>query len=214
MIRIAIAERQVRQHCHAIEKHEGSRSSDNARCEDFRRIFLEQLESIYQLSFLLTNDSDRAEQCLLNTLDECARSHHVFKEWALPWAKRTLVQNAIRALQPNIVRAEPCSPSIAFAHDKLTSCGAESFDIAAVLSLQAFERFVFVLSVLEGYSVRECVLLLGCLAEDVRKARIDAVEHLVAWSLSEHTARIASAGTQSQLSTTTQLRNIDETCHG
>lgn len=195
MIRIAIPERDVPQHCRAIEKHQASRSTDYARCEDFRRIFLEKLESLYQLAFLLTKDSDTAEQCLLDTLDECARSHHVFKEWALPWAKRTLVQNTIRALQPHLMTTEPCSPSIAFAHCNLASCSAEAFDIAPILSLQAFERFVFVLCVLERYSVRECVLLLGCLAVDVRKARIDALEHLANWSLNAHTAEVPCART-------------------
>src|SRR5207253_11361162 len=34
--------------------------------------------------------------------------------------------------------------------------------ISSLLGLQPFERFALVMSVLEGYSDRECTLLLGC----------------------------------------------------
>ena len=47
-----------------------------------------------------------------------------------------------------------------------------------MLALEPFERFVFVMSVLERYSDKECALLLGCLALDVRQARANGLEKL------------------------------------
>jgi hypothetical protein len=47
-----------------------------------------------------------------------------------------------------------------------------------VLGLEEFERFVFVLSVLERYSDQDCSLLLGCSRQDVREARIGALQHV------------------------------------
>jgi len=44
--------------------------------------------------------------------------------------------------------------------------------------LQNFERFVFVLCVLERYRDHECALLLGCSASEVREARTQAIEEL------------------------------------
>jgi DNA-directed RNA polymerase specialized sigma24 family protein len=50
--------------------------------------------------------------------------------------------------------------------------------ITAVLGLPAFERFVFVMSVLERYSDQDCSVLLGCSRRDVALARRKAAEHL------------------------------------
>jgi DNA-directed RNA polymerase specialized sigma24 family protein len=49
----------------------------------------------------------------------------------------------------------------------------------AVLGLEDFERFVFVMSVLEHYSEHDCALLLGCSAREVREARGRALEELM-----------------------------------
>ena len=49
------------------------------------------------------------------------------------------------------------------------------FDVDAVLGLADFERFVFVLCVLERYREHECALLLSCSASEVREARTQAI---------------------------------------
>jgi hypothetical protein len=54
------------------------------------------------------------------------------------------------------------------------------FDLEAVLSLNDFERFVFVLSVLDQYSDWDCAVLLGCSVDDVRNARTLALGRLSA----------------------------------
>jgi DNA-directed RNA polymerase specialized sigma24 family protein len=153
-----------------------------AKCEDFRKVFLENLESFHQLCFLLTSDAERAEQCVIRGLDDCVRSHQVFREWAHSWAKRTLIQNAIRALQPRPSEAESSPPLSDVPHVNLRDDKDACFNIASVLSLQDFQRFVFVLSVLDVYSDRDCAFFLGCFVEDIRNARTQALEKLMASS--------------------------------
>ena len=45
---------------------------------------------------------------------------------------------------------------------------------------EPFERFVFVMAVLEGYSLRECSALLGCPVQDVVTAKSLALQRLAA----------------------------------
>jgi len=73
--------------------------------EDFHTIFNEDLRQLYQLSFLLTRDSAKAERCLVVGLEDCARENRVFREWARSWAKRVIVQNAIRELKPRPIHS-------------------------------------------------------------------------------------------------------------
>jgi hypothetical protein len=51
-------------------------------------------------------------------------------------------------------------------------------EIAAIEEVPAFERFAFVMSVLEHYSDRECSLLLNCTRGEVTAARSRALERL------------------------------------
>jgi DNA-directed RNA polymerase specialized sigma24 family protein len=48
----------------------------------------------------------------------------------------------------------------------------------AVLRLADFERFVFVMSVLEHHSEHDCALLLGCSATEIREGRTRALKEL------------------------------------
>ena len=50
--------------------------------------------------------------------------------------------------------------------------------IGSILGLADFERFIFVMSVLEGYSEQDCSALLGCSAQDVRDARVRALQQV------------------------------------
>jgi DNA-directed RNA polymerase specialized sigma24 family protein len=47
--------------------------------------------------------------------------------------------------------------------------------VAVVSSVEPFDRIVYVLSVLEGISVRECALLLDCSVHQVMHARTRAL---------------------------------------
>jgi DNA-directed RNA polymerase specialized sigma24 family protein len=47
-----------------------------------------------------------------------------------------------------------------------------------VMKLPIFDRFVFVMSVLEGYSDRDCALLLGCSCADVVDTRVRVFQQI------------------------------------
>src|SRR4029077_4669842 len=79
-----------------------SESAENqyATGEEFLKIFEEDLNPLYQLSFLLTGDHHKAEKCFVAGVEDCANENRVFREWALAWTKRVIVENAIRELNP------------------------------------------------------------------------------------------------------------------
>jgi DNA-directed RNA polymerase specialized sigma24 family protein len=147
-----------------------------ASCEDFRRIFEEDLRGLYQLAFLLTGDHQKAERCFFAGLEDCVEESQVFREWARIWAKRVIVQNAIRELQPRPSYSDSSALAATAFSQKNVPIG--HFDVDAVLGLADFERFVFVLCVLERYREHECALLLNCSASEVREARAQAIEEL------------------------------------
>jgi DNA-directed RNA polymerase specialized sigma24 family protein len=51
-------------------------------------------------------------------------------------------------------------------------------EIDTVTRLAAFERFVFVMAILERYSNRDCARLLGCSMNKVAQARMRALRQL------------------------------------
>jgi len=52
-------------------------------------------------------------------------------------------------------------------------------EVRAILELAPFERFVFVMSVLERYSDHDCSILLGCPRRDITTTRARAMHQLV-----------------------------------
>lgn len=138
--------------------------------EDFFKVFKEDVEGLYLLSLMLTADHEKAEQCFVGGLEDSVNGNSVYKQWARSWARRRIIQCAIRTI----------APGLQYADDEL-SIGAESEDnpaLAAILHLATFERFVFVMSTLEGYSDQECSILLGCTRGEVITARTQALRHL------------------------------------
>ncbi len=148
--------------------------------EDFGKIFTEGLNSLYQLSFLLTADHKKAEKCFVAGIEDCVNENHVFREWARSWAKRAIIQNAIRELKPRPSRSGSLPTATVSSYTQQPSTPSEHFSVEAVLGLADFERFVFVMSVLENYSPHACALLLGCSSSEVRQARAHALAHLAA----------------------------------
>jgi len=152
--------------------------------EEFLNAFTEDLTGLYQLSFLLAADHEKAERCLLAGIEDWVNSNHIFKESVHSWAKRTIIQNAIRELKPRPSHSELSlpRPALTHTHDR-SSDAVQHFESDTVLALGDFERFVFVISVLEHYSVHECALLLGCSQQTVREGRTRALFGLVDSSL-------------------------------
>jgi DNA-directed RNA polymerase specialized sigma24 family protein len=145
---------------------------------DFCRIFAENMQDLFLLAFLLTADPTQAEQCFVAGLDDCSQGNQVFKEWARAWARRVVIKNAIRLIAP-VAEA----PKTSVLHDGREQAREQNqaelrAEVSAILGMAAFERFAFVLSVLEGYKDVECALLLGCTRETVRAARADALQQI------------------------------------
>src|SRR5258708_762714 len=77
-----------------------ARPAPYASRADFCRIFEEDMSGLYLLSFLLTADRKKAEQCFVSGLEDAADGNLVFKEWARSWARRAILQNAVRVVNP------------------------------------------------------------------------------------------------------------------
>jgi hypothetical protein len=167
-------------------------TSAYAIASDFCRIFKQDMNSLYLLSFLLTADRDKAEQCFASGLGDSVKANRVFREWARSWARRMIIQNAIRMIRPTPERAgmHTLVPA-GLSREAVKS--ANNVSMAAVLALPAFERFVFAMSVLERYSDQDCSVLLGCSRRDVVLARTQAAEHLA--SLAESSVPDAQSAT-------------------
>jgi DNA-directed RNA polymerase specialized sigma24 family protein len=138
---------------------------------DFRRVFQEDMNRLYLLSFLLTGERDLAEQCFVSGLRMSSEGNPVFKEWATSWARRTIILTAIRMVRPRL--GDPQRSSV-----PPKSAGPSAIsraEIANIIALPPFERFVFVMSVLECYTEQECSLLLGCTRREAMEARESAL---------------------------------------
>jgi len=143
-----------------------------ASSDDFYRVFYQRTDELYQLSLLLTGDHEKAEQCFVSGLENSAKGNRVFKEWACSWARRAVIQCAVRVINPRPMEE---GDSSSFNSGGKTPV-VEETEIAAVLELRPFERFVYVMSVLERYSDQDCSVLLGCARRDVVAARIRAFQ--------------------------------------
>lgn len=141
---------------------------------DFRRIFSEEMDELHELSFLLTGDREKAERCFVSGLENSVKENRVFKEWARSWARRAIIQCAVRVINPRAL--EEGDPST---FDSIRQTRAvEQEDVSVILELRRFERFVYVMSVLERYSDQDCAVLLGCARREIVAARIRAFQQL------------------------------------
>ena len=157
----------------------GAKADRYASREDFRRIFEEDSIGLHQLSFLLNGNPEKAQQCFVSGFEDCVTGNPVFREWAHSWAKRTIIQNAIEELKPRPTHCNLSLSATVFSDlDKLSFGQDGHFGIDVVLGLEDFERFVFVISILEHYSEQDCALLLGCSVQQVREARSHALQRM------------------------------------
>ena len=176
----------------------GNSARAYATREDFCRLFAENLNSLYQLAFLLTADHERAEQAFFGGIEDSITSNNVFKDWARSWAKRVVIQNAIGILQPRPANEESSMAAV-IAGRVATDVDSGHFHLGDILSLEAFERFVFVMSVLERYSDADCAVLLRSSILDIRAGRLQALRQLVS-------SPVAPSGS------TPEVQECDEPC--
>jgi hypothetical protein len=161
------------------QKYKEARSNEYATRSDFCRIYVEQMNGLYLLSVLLTADLQKAEQCFLAGFEESVSNNAVFKERAYLWARRSIILRAIQLLGPrptdeNQSNEARLSPPI----EKVPAEVQAHPNLVGIVRLNSFERFVFIMSVLEMYSHQECSLLLGCFRRDVINARTAAIRSL------------------------------------
>jgi hypothetical protein len=138
-----------------------------ADATEYAEIFIDETNCLYLLSFLLTADRQVAEMCFSRALDEYVETRGGFLEWAKEAGRRAVLRHAIQTIRPAPKQAYDWSfygnarPLVSAAHEPF----------AAITSVRAFERFVFVMSVLEGLSQEACSALLHCSVEDVAISR-------------------------------------------
>jgi DNA-directed RNA polymerase specialized sigma24 family protein len=139
---------------------------------DFFSIFNEEMHSLYLLAFLLTADHDKAEECLVSAMGECVEGVGVFTDWARSWTRGVVLKRAIQMIMPAPEHAD----GVSLISLKRSDTAAENNPFSAILLLDAFERFVFVMSILEGQSDEQCAALLRCSRRDVMIARVLALK--------------------------------------
>jgi len=147
-----------------------------ATAGDFCTIFDKDMNSLYLLSLLLAGDHKKAEQCFVEGLENATSRNRVFKEWARSWARRAIIQNALRIINPRPDGGDRLWYSATM--NRGGEILSERAEIRAVLGLRPFDRFVFVMSVLEGYSDHDCSILLGCSRQDVLAAKTRALQQI------------------------------------
>jgi len=144
------------------------RATEYATCKDFREVFTEDMAGLYLLAYLLTANAAKAEECFVSGLEDSLHGNQVFRQWARAWSKRAIIQSAVRMMATELganAAAEPADTP-------------ENPLLALVMRWKPFERFVFVMSVLEGYSVRECSSLLGSRDQDVIATKSQVLQRL------------------------------------
>lgn len=160
------------------EEKRTTRGGEYATTDDFRRIFDENMNSLYLLAFLLTADHGLAEQCFVSGLEDVVEGNPVFKEWAHSWARRVIIHNAVRLINPRPDIGSGRLRSALLDSDYKTLPAERHVEVSALLGLEPFDRIVYVVTVLEHYSDHECSLLLGCARRDVPPARTRALEEI------------------------------------
>src|ERR1700675_510147 len=120
-----------------------TRPTPYASSADFCRIFDEDMNDLYLLSFLLTADREKAEQCFVSGLEDAVEGNPVFQEWARSWARRAIIQNAVRLFSPHPAEGSGSSHSTSVDNTDKPLAAGQQLEIEAVLALEPFDRFVY-----------------------------------------------------------------------
>jgi DNA-directed RNA polymerase specialized sigma24 family protein len=155
-----------------LAKTPSQKPAQYAMSADFCRIFEKSMDRLFLLSLLLTGNQADAEKCFVQGLVDSKEGNPVFREWAESWARRTIVQDAIQMIQPRPTDVLP-------AKSVMDHVAVPPPEVAVILELPSFDRFAYVLSVLEGYPLQECALLLDCSRSAVITARMRALQQVV-----------------------------------
>jgi DNA-directed RNA polymerase specialized sigma24 family protein len=150
----------------------GTLKANHAVCCDFCNAFVRDMKPLYLLAFLMTANHQDAEQCFATAL-EAASEAVVFRDRVGPWIRRTLIKVAIH----RVLRRPGDNGQT---RDSWGDPGAGTSLLKAVAQLGSLERLVFVIVVLERYSIKECSLLLACTEQVIVAGRLRALKNLSA----------------------------------
>lgn len=125
-----------------------------------------EMNALYLLSFLLTADKEKAEQCLDQTLDNFVEGQEDFVAWARTRGRDALLKHAIGMMKPD---PEATQDEMDFRDG--VQCPDSSHFFGAIVSLPTFERFVFVMTRIYGQSDTECATHLVTTRWEVSIAR-------------------------------------------
>jgi hypothetical protein len=89
-------------------------------------------------------------------------------DWTRFWTRRAVIKHAIQLIMP----APEYADDVSRISLKGPARWADNTSFTPILLLEAFERFVFVMSILEEQSDEECAILLRCSRRDVMMARV------------------------------------------
>src|SRR6201993_4190750 len=124
-----------------------TRAAAYANSDYFGRIFVENMNSLYLLAFLLTADHGRAEQAFVSGLEDAVEGNPVFKEWARSWARRAIIRNAVRLIKPQPDNGSGRLRSASLDSGYKTLPAERHAEVSAVLGLEPLERIVYVTTV-------------------------------------------------------------------
>ncbi len=148
---------------------------------DFQSLFAREMTDLFRLSLQLTADAEKAEKCLLLAMRECFTNSTVSKRWAPTWARRSVVRNAIRLVpvtEPVMCNDTCSAPGADFDLQPCEYLIETLRESPAILALPNIDRLVFVICVLERYSIMDCALLLKKSPKDVDNARVRAINQV------------------------------------
>jgi hypothetical protein len=154
----------------------GIELSKYAVADDFRGVFEDGMASLYQLAFILTAEHLKAEQVFVASFEDAVKSKQVFNEWSRRWATRTVIKNAIRALNPYPIQPSAIPVAVLVHSGGRSQAHTPSLVLNAILALKNFDRFVYVMTTLEGYPEHDCALLMNATHRQVREARVRAMQ--------------------------------------
>jgi hypothetical protein len=154
-----------------LTNHEPSHATEADFCEIFQR----DMNHLYLLSFLLTANEGLAEKCFVRALEDSISGSPVFAEGPQSSAPRMIIRNAVQMIHPG--PANNGAPN-SMAERNIEHALTKPAEFARILEMPAFDRFAFVMSMLEGYSDRESSLLLDCTPSEFVAARIRAIQQI------------------------------------
>ena len=174
----------ITERVHTAHRVRHSRLNEiHATPDDFQQLFAMEMDDLFGLSFRLTVDAEKAESCLIRAMRECFDSScQVLKKWAGNWVRRAVIRNAIRQVldkENTLYDGIFCDIGSEFYLQPSQYRVEELRESLAVLDLPDFDRLVFVICVLERYSILDCALLMKKSPNDVNDARVRAINQVI-----------------------------------